>query len=226
MTTLLTFRTQLRTELQDPGPTFVWSDAQLNGYINDGLNQLSIDLPPLKLKTQAAVNGQRDYTLAFASDPVGPRGIHSVEYPVGFVKPQGDTSLQYFGAVGAASSTYFNAYDQCWELIEQAGDSQILRFRYNLTDTQNMLIKYWSIYTLPTGDAAVLDVSVFDEVALKWFSCGRALAWLDEVRGKRSGQSVAGNRGSQGYYQRLYNSAIQARKTAAGVKTAFLTPNV
>jgi hypothetical protein len=222
MTTLGSFRAAVRVELQDPGPTFVWSDAQLNGYVNDGLNQLSIDLPPLKLKTLAAVVNQRDYILSFATDPVGPRGIHSVEYPVGFVKPQGDTSNQYYGAMGASGSTYQNAYDQCWELIEQAGDSQILRFRYNLTDTQNMLIKYWSIYTLPTGDASVLDVSVFDEVALKWFSCWRALAWLDEVRGKRSGQSVAGNRGSQGYYQRLYNGAIQARKTAAGVKTGRL----
>jgi hypothetical protein len=64
MATRLQFLTGIRTELQDIGPVnFVWSDAVLQGYLNDGLYQLAIDLAPVKEISIAAVVGQRVYWL-------------------------------------------------------------------------------------------------------------------------------------------------------------------
>lgn len=214
MTTRAQFRQTVRDELADPGPTYVWGDSLLNGFINEAIGQLSVDWPLIKFWSTAGVVGQRDYTIP-AAQLVGPRGIHSVEYPAGFLLPQGDTSAQYEGVVN--SSPPQQTYEQRWEFIRSAGDSQKLRFRYNLADTQTIQVQFYGVYTSLAADTDVLDVSGLDEAALKWATCYRAMAWLDEVRGKRSGQSVAGNRGSQGYYQRLYNQAIAARKTAKGV---------
>jgi hypothetical protein len=207
--------------LQDIGPVnFVWSDAVLQGYLNDGLYQLAIDLAPVKEISIAAVVGQRDYVIAPGTLALGPGGIIGVQFPVGYVIPEGNTGPQYEGASYSGSSN-FQAFDQCWELLPGAGDVNTLRFRYGLAQTGNIVVRAFTTYTLPTGDASVLDVNAFDEVALKWAVCGRAMAWLEEVRGKRQGGAVAGNRGTQwvpgSYYRRLYEAAIVARKRAKGV---------
>lgn len=219
MTTRLGFLTGIRTELQDPGPTnFVWSDAVLQSYLNDGLYQLAIDLAPVKEVSLAAVVGQRDYIIAPGTLALGPGGISNVQFPPGYVIPEGPTGPQYVGASYLASST-FQAFDQCWELISGAGDVNTLRFRYGLTQAQagNIVVRAFTTYTLPTTDGSVLDLNVFDEVALKWVVCARAMAWLEEVRGKRAGGNVPGNRGPSGYYKRLYDAAIAARKRAKGI---------
>ena len=222
MTTRAQFRQAVRDELADPGPVYVWADSLLNGFINEAIGQLSVDWPLIRFWSTAGVVGQRDYTIP-ATQPVGPRGIHSVEYPAGFLLAQGDTSAQYEGVVN--SNPPQQTYDQRWEFIRQAGDSQELRFRYNLADTQPIQVQFYGIYTTLAADTDVLDVGGFDEEALKWATCYRAMAWLDEMRGKRGGQtgySVAGNRGGQGYYQQLYNQAIAARKTAKGIGVSRL----
>jgi hypothetical protein len=217
MTTRAGFLSGVRTELQDPGPVnYVWPDGLLQAFLNDGLNQLTLDLAPVKEGTLAAVVGQRDYVISTGTLALGPGGLIEVQFPVGVVVPEGPTGPQYVGATYLAASN-FQAFEQCWELIAGAGDVNTLRFRYGLEQTTNIVIRAYTTYTLPASDSAVLDVNVSDEVALKWAVCTRAMAWLEETRGKRQGGNVPGNRGASGYYKRLYDGAIQARKRARGV---------
>lgn len=217
MTTRTDFLSGVRLELQDTGPTnYVWSDALLQAFLRDGLNQLSLDLPPVKEITVAAVVGQRDYPIAPGSLALGAGGILEVQFPAGVVIPRGATGPQFAGATWLAS-TNFQAFDQRWEVIAGAGDSNILRFRYALTQSGNIGVKAVTVYTMPGTDAATLDVNAQDEIVLKWAVCGRAMGWLEETRGKRQGGNVPGFRGASGYYKRAYEAAIGSRKQARGI---------
>lgn len=217
MTTRVDFLSGIRLELQDPGPTnYVWSDALLQAFLRDGLNQLSLDLPPTKEISLAAAIGQRDYTIAPGTLALGAGGILEVQFPVGIVVPRGATGPQFVGAT-ALASTNFQAFEQRWELLAGAGDSNVLRFRYALTQTGSITVKALTVYTVPASDAAALDVNVQDEVALKWAVCVRAMNWLEETRGKRQGGTVPGFRGASGYYKRMYEAAISGRKKARGI---------
>ncbi len=225
MTTRASFLSGVRMELQDPGPVnYVWPDGLLQTFLSDGLNQLGLDLPPVKEVTLAAVVGQRDYVIGPGTLALGPGGITEVQFPVGVVVPKGATGPQYGGATYLVSSN-FQAFDQCWELMASAGDVNALRFRYSLTQTGNIVVRAFSTYTLPLSDSAVLDVNVLNEVPLKWAVCARALDWLEEVRGKRQGGNVPGKRGASGYYKRLYEAAIQDRKKARGVLSSKVVVN-
>jgi hypothetical protein len=216
MTTRANLRIAIREELADPGPAYVWTDGLLNGFINEAIGQLSIDLAPREELTLAAVVGQRDYIITTATLLIGPGGIKSVQFPAGYRLEAGDTDRQYEG------SSSDRPFPQCWEFIRTPGGGQTLRFRYPLAQAATILIRAQGSYTQPATDSDNLDVTLYDEVLLKWLACYRAYAWLDETRGKRSGVSVAGNRGSQGYYLRLYNSALTARQRAARVHSAVL----
>ncbi len=234
MTTRLQFLAGVRAELGDNGPNFVWPDSLLQSFLSDALNQLSIDWAPVRELSLVAVNNQRDYALDPVANPVGPAGVISVQYPAGFVVWPGDSSAQYvqmFPTITNGST--WQPFDQRWEYIAGVGTvAQLLRFRYPLVVVQpaTVIVRYWSVYTPPVSDSALLDVAISDEVALKWASCARAMEWLDEQRGKRSAQAagpvnaaqavVAGARRTQSYYQRLYNSAIIARNRAYGVQSS------
>lgn len=217
MTTRATFLSGVRTELQDPGPVnYVWPDTLLQAFLVDSLNQLSLDLPPVKEITLAAVAGQRDYVIAPGTLALGQGGLTEVQFPVGVVVPEGSTGPQYVGATALASSD-FQAFDQRWELLAGAGDVNTLRFRYALAQTGNIVVRAFGVYTLPASDGATLDVNALNETALKWAVCARALGWLEETRGKRQGGVVPGFRGSTGYHRRLYEAAIHDRKRARGI---------
>jgi hypothetical protein len=219
MTTRADFLSGVRLELQDPGPAnYVWSDALLQAFLRDGLNRLSLDLPPLKEITLAAVPGQRDYPVLPGTLALGAGGLEEVQFPAGVVVPPGATGPQYGGATYLVSSN-FQAFEQRWELITGAGDSNILRFRYALTQTGNIVIRAFTVYTMPASDAAALDVNGQDEVALKWAVCRQALGWLEENRGKRQGGSLAEGLRVSGYFQQLYEAAISGRKRARGISS-------
>lgn len=217
MTTRLEFLNGVRLELQDPGPVnFVWSDALLQVFLGEGLSQLALDLPPVQEISLASVVGQRDYVIAPGTLLLGPGGIIEIQFPAGIVIPQGATGPQYAGVIYQTSSSY-QAFEQCWEHIPKAGDVNILRFRYGLAQAGNILVKAYTTYSVPVSDSAVLTVNVFNEIALKWAVCARALGWLEETRGKRQGAGLPGTLAASGYYKRLYETAIQARKRARGV---------
>jgi hypothetical protein len=185
------------------------------------INQLALDLPPQKEFTLAAVVGQRDYTIPTATCYVGQAGLISVQFPAGYVVKQGSTDPQ-IGVESYAGTSYFG---QRWEYIERPGDVQVLRFRNALTQTGNITVRAWSVYSQPAADSDVLDVSVLDEICLTWRVCYLAHKWLDEKRGKVSGQSVAGFRGSQGEYNRLYLQALAARRRGGGIRSSEVVLN-
>ncbi|MBN9387848.1 MAG: hypothetical protein J0I20_07360 [Chloroflexi bacterium] len=225
MTTRADFLSGVRVELQDPGPTnYTWSDALLQAILKDGLAQLALDLPPLKEIILAAVVGQRDYILLPGTLALGSGGIAEVQFPVGFVVPEGKTGPQYAGATYLAASD-FQPFEQRWELIAGAGDSNILRFRYALAQTGNIIVRAFTVYTAPANDAATLDVNGRDEVALKWAVCARALNWLEETRGKRQGSRVVEGQSPGDYYTRLYEAAIRARRKARGIVSGKVVVN-
>ena len=217
MTTRAEFLSGVRLELQDPGPAnYVWPDALLQAFLKDSLNVLSLDLPPIKEITLAAAAGQRDYPLSPGTLVLGAGGIVEVQFPAGVVVPRGDTGPQYAGAAYLVSSN-FQAFDQCWDLPAGAGDSSVLRFRYGPAQAGSILVRAFSVYTLPSSDAAALDVNGPDETALKWAVCARALGWLEETQGKRQGGRLAEGPRLSGYFEALYGAAILSRKRARGV---------
>jgi hypothetical protein len=225
MTTRADFLSGVRLELQDPGPTtYIWSDGLLQAFLKDGLAQLALDLPPLKELTLAAVVGQRDYTLAPGLVALGEGGLAEVQFPAGVVVPGGKTGPQSEGAVYLAASD-FQAFEQRWELMAGAGDSNILRFRYALAQSGNIVVRAFTVYTVPANDAATLDVNGRDEVALKWAVCGRAMAWLEEMRGNRQGGRVGDAQSPSEYYTRLYEAAIRARRKARGIVSSKVVVN-
>lgn len=221
MTTRAQIITTIRTELDDGSGSPLWSAAQLNQFLGDAINQFSLDVTPQKEFTIAAVVGQRDYTIPTATCWVGPGGLISVQFPAGYVIKQGDTNAQ----IDVSSYTGSGFYGQRWEYIERPNDVQVLRFRNTLTQTGNITVRAWSSYALPAADSDVLEVSQTDEICLKWRVCYLAFKWLEERRGKVSGQSVPGFRGSQGEYARLYRDALAARRRAAGIKSSQVVVN-
>lgn len=219
MTTRADFLSGVRLELQDPGPaSYVWPDALLQAFLKDGLARLSLDLPPLKEVTLAAVVGQRDYPLDPGTLALGAGGIVEVQFPAGVVVAEGKTGPQYSGAAYLAGGD-FQAFEQRWELLAGAGESNILRFRYPLAQAGAIVVRAFTVYTVPASDAAELDVNGRDEAALKWAVCARALGWLEETRGKRQGNRVEAARSPGGYYAALYEATIGARRKAGGVSS-------
>ncbi|HEX2909382.1 MAG TPA: hypothetical protein VH186_01145 [Chloroflexia bacterium] len=214
------FLSKVRTELGDTDATApVWSADLLAQFLEDGLFQLGIDLPPLKEYSLPAVVGQRDYVLDPAELVVGPGGVLKVEVDGVEVSP-GESYSLYPTSLFCYSGLPF---DNRWEFFRLGGQpsgQQMLRFRYALSRAGTITVRAYSVYSLPASDGeAFSDLTAADEQLLKWLVCWRAYAWLDEQKGKRSGQSVAGSRGSQGYYQRLYNTALASRQRAEGVKS-------
>ncbi len=222
MTTRAQFRDMVRTELGDTGTSPVWSDGLLNGFINEALGELSLDWPITGLHSIAAVVGQQDYVIVWPTGGLpGPQGIYRVEYPAGIVVGPGDTSQQFENGLNTGQP-----FEQCREVLVEAFDSWRLRFRYPLAESGFINLQYHKLYTLPGSDSTGLEVSGLAEVALKWNSCYRAYSWLDGQRGKRSGEGIAGNQGSSGYYRQKYLAIIAARKRAAGVGISNLKSKI
>ncbi|MEW5797347.1 MAG: hypothetical protein AB1772_13460, partial [Candidatus Zixiibacteriota bacterium] len=83
MTTLSTIRTRCRNLLGDTAGT-EFTDAQVNAWINDALQDLSNHFPQVKTKVFTTVADQRKYN--WESDL--PIAILSVEYPTGEDPPE------------------------------------------------------------------------------------------------------------------------------------------
>ncbi len=218
MTTRAQFVAAVRQELQDAGPSYLWADGLLQGYVNDGLNALSLDLPPTKEFTLAAVAGQRDYVIGLATCVISPRGVRWVQFPAGKIVLQGDTSQQSDGFFLSGSGQPF---EQCYELIEGLGDTQTLRFRYGLTQSGTILVRAYTTYALPVADSSNLDLSVSDEIVLRWAVCRMATLWLEQNRAKGAGTPPG--RRSSAEYERLYQMALTSRRAALGIKSSVVT---
>jgi hypothetical protein len=78
MATLADLRTACRNTIADAALFF--SDAQLDGFINRAIAEISISFPRLKIYTASAVVGQKVYDL-----PTDFRSVVTVEYPPSLV---------------------------------------------------------------------------------------------------------------------------------------------
>lgn len=221
MTTRAQLITKIRTELDDSSGSPLWSAALLNQFLENAINQFSLDFPPHKEFTIAAVIGQRDYTIPIATCLISEGGIISVQFPAGYVIKQGNTDPQ-------VSNTNYSgtvSYAQRWEYIERPSDVQVLRFRNALTQTGNITVRAYSSYLQPAADTDVLDLSTTDETAIKWLVCSYSARWLEDKRGKMSGTTVPGFRGTSGDFSRMYNQALAARRRAGGIKSGQVVTN-
>ncbi|NWJ95063.1 MAG: hypothetical protein HXX20_04705 [Chloroflexi bacterium] len=234
MSTRVDLRTRLRAELNDVvvSGSSLWSDTLLNGWLDEALNQLSVDFPPLVRIILEAVPGQREYSLAayLAQAPLLPGTVRSVESPAGQKLPRGEVCDRLVGPdehVGTpyGTDTHPRIYRNCWELEPWAVTNPVLVFRYppvaigGRTD-QAIVLWVMGAYTSPLPlDSTVLDVAAYDEILLVYYVCGRAVAWLAEQRGKRGDAGAGRNRtDNAGYYERMYQDGIKLRKRLRGIK--------
>ncbi len=221
MTTRLEIKGRVRNELNDLGPNFVWADYLVYQWLDEALDQLSLDLPTRQQITIPLAGAQRNYQLStiLGAAPVGPGGVVSLEFPPGNLMPRGNALQTNNGLVSESGAQPFA---NCWDVIELPGGAgygglEIL-FRYPPWTAANqyayLLIE--TIYTHPTADVTLLTVANFDEPLLVWYICERALSWLAEQRGKRGAGS--GRSAGPGYYSQRYELGVRARKKARGIR--------
>ena len=242
MTTRSDLRARIRVELNDPlvSGSSVWPDTLLNGWLDEALNQLSVDFPPLVRLVLVAVAGQREYSLAayLTQAPLLPGTVRSVECPAGQRLPRGEVRDRLVGpdaAVGTpyGTDTHSQIYRNCWELEPWLVTNPVLVFRYPPVavggrSDQSIVLWVAGAYLSPLPlDSTVLDVAAYDEILLVYYVCGRAVSWLALQRGKR-GDAVAGRNRTDNavYYERMYESGIKLRKQAKGIKSGVLQSNL
>jgi hypothetical protein len=245
MSTRADLRARIRAELNDTSVTTpLYSDALLNGWLNDGLGQLSLDLPQLVNNSALVQPGARVIALNSFSIAAFGGGIRTLEFPAGRPIPRGDTSYRTEDstAAGWPSPTgvenYRQIYPQCWDFQnipypDGLGGTPItpcLVFRYALLDPafsgafQYANIWYWSNYLPLTDDITPATVLVYDEPLLTYYVAGRAISWLAEQRGKRGDSGSVANRSNATYYERLYLNGLKIRKQAKGVQSNVVHP--
>jgi hypothetical protein len=227
----MTYRTDIlsrvRAELNDNGGSQVWSDALVYSWLNEALNQVSLDLPRAGYTASYLIPGQREYPLSGLGVSVA-LGLQIVEAPRGYRIARGDVHSRQDGAnrfqqqnTILASDQATRIYDNVYELYEFAADQPYLVFRYApvpLGGASDLLYALWYqiSYANPPDDVTPLDVDSFNEVMLVWYICGRALSWLAEQRGKRGDIKQTA---TTGYYQKLYARGLEQR-TKRTVRTA------
>ncbi len=222
MTLRTDIASRVRTELNDTSGSPVWTTAQLNQWLADGLYRLALDIPPYKNLAITLVNGTRDYNLPV--NGVSPKGVRSVEYPPGYKIPPGDTS-DYTDLTVFNSTTTGQAYKQAWELVWTSPAQGVLRFRYAPTlvagyATAN--VWYYGLYLIPPDDLTNLDLNLYDESLLVFYVCERALTWLAEQKNKRG---TPGANPSGSYYKNLYAEFMMARKRERGIYFGMVNLN-
>lgn len=234
MTTRLTVRSRVRVELADPGPSYVWSDALLNQWVIEAIEQLSLDLPKPVQITTAALPGVKEYSLAdyVTVADLEPGNVESVECPHGKRWPRGnvrdfvsgidDNPTALYG-----SDSHTQIYPNCWNIEQLASTNPALVWRYPPVPAggpSNQQIVIWvkGFYSTPPDDVYTLDIQPGDENLLVWYICGRAVSWLAEQRGKRGDQAGAKGRSNAGYYERLYSNALAKRRRSRGIQSSVV----
>jgi hypothetical protein len=171
MTTRLQLRDRIRSELGDTVTTYLWTDVQLNEWINGAVAEWARVLPPQRLATVATVSGTRTYTLTNRH-----QGIIAVYYGLSTDPPRLNETL--------------------WSTLNNGGVQQLI-LSYDPGVSQ-LTINYLGFYALPTLDSEVLEVGQSGEQALIYWVCWHALNWLAAQREKRG---VKGGTAEKDYLQ-------------------------
>jgi hypothetical protein len=238
MTTRLDIRTSVRRELNDISVSApLYSDVLLNGWFDEGITQLSIDLPVLK---QVILGIAADCRILPLTPSVGvgtisAAGVRSVEAPPGHKLARGDTGYRTNAETTTnlytptGTENYPHVFNNVWDFQIIPVDNPLVPgatiispavvFRYAPFPTgtvgeYQVIVWYWTGYTPVGGDGLSLDISPYDEMLLLYFICGRAISWLAEQRGKRNDSLSMQNRDNASYYERLYAAGIKLRQDA------------
>lgn len=140
--TLATFRDTLRWNLKD---ATIWRDSMLNGWTKDAIRDYSNYFPletSLKIDCTAAT---REYSLSTAGEVLG---IVSVEYPDGETPPR---FLQRL------AEPHPNFWDGAYYDIRQ-GSTQYLVIGESPAATEDIILRYLTLHTIPTSDSSTLTI--------------------------------------------------------------------
>jgi hypothetical protein len=156
MTTLGQIRAKVRSELGDGTVPYAWSDGQLNEWLNQGLGDLAVYVPPERSFLQSSVAGTKDYALPLAAQLVvevrlGGRAIDPARWRVAF-----------------------NGTVQTLKLLDDPG-----------AGSSNLQVFYLGFYATLVSDSDVLDLEGVVEPGLVSFVCWKACVWLGGQREKR-----------------------------------------
>ena len=182
MTTRADLRSRVRAELNDAGGTTLWSDANLNAWLAEGIRAWSIDVPAQRVSTLTSVKDQPNYGL-----PGDLLAVRRVEHPTGIYRAPvpfvgGDRSGELpelvdgeRGLVAPGTPTYDVYQGVLWLDPAPAAAGE------------NIVVRYAGLYTVPSSDATVLDLPSQDEDPVVWYAVSRALRWIavDEAKRQR-----------------------------------------
>ena len=185
MTTRSALRDRIRSELGDTVVTYLWSDAQLNEWINAALEDWSQVVPPVVTTAQTTIAGTKTYTLANRH-----QGIMAV----------------FANAVAPGNMVY----DALWTVVN-IGSVQNIEFVFDPGGT-TYYIRYLGFYTALSTDGSVLDCSVSSEQALIYWVCWHASNWLGAQREKRGVKPATAERDYQKLYN-AERKSLQKAKT-------------
>jgi hypothetical protein len=178
MATRAELRARCRTELGDPAAAPVWSDDQLNQWIEEAIRDELTFITPLVQQTSiAAVADQRGYAL-----PAGCRRVAAVEHPPGVAIEPADDVPGYTAAGDLPDS----GYRQAWRHDRTAGR---LVLRNPPTAGEEIVVRYLAAREPIADDVSAQPVEAGDLQIVALLACRRA--WdqrrLEEAkRGRRA----------------------------------------
>jgi|GEM_PF-6316299 len=156
MTTLGQIRGKVRAELGDSAVPYAWGDSQLNEWLNQGLLDLAVYVPPERSVLLSTTAGLKDYVVAVATQVV--------------------TEVRLGGQVvdPARWRVAWNGTTQTLKLLDDPG-----------AGSSNLQVFYLGFYAALVSDTDVLDLEVVVEPALVSFVGWKGCVWLGAQREKR-----------------------------------------
>jgi len=148
MTSLLNLRTFVRTELNEP-TAGLWTDALLNGFINQALNELSSRVPPERTQLISTTAGVMSYSLAAPMQRVVQVFVNGAEL---------DQSR--------------------WAVVNAGAIQTVVLGNDPGTLVSGLKVVGAGFYAALVADGDVTDLALILETALLYFSCYRAILWL------------------------------------------------
>ena len=178
MTTRADLRSRVRAELNDAGAAQLWTDADLNRWLAEGVRAWSYDWPAERSTTLATAKGQPNYGL-----PGDLITVRRVEHPTGIYRApvpfaSGDVApearlLDLGCGVNPAELIYDVYNGVLW--LSPAPDAA----------GESITVRYDGLWIVPSSDVTVLDLVSQDEDPVVWVACASALRWIGTDEAKR-----------------------------------------
>ncbi len=199
MTTRAAFREDLRLQLSDRS---LWRDSMLNQWIDDAINEYSINYPTQTTVTFDGTGSTRTFTFTNAPNVLN---IARVEYPVGKTPPV-FINQRAQGAPDFYSGPFY-------DVIGNPITAIILG--QTPTAAEDVKVTYQTVYTLPTLDSSTLTVPDYDLELLRLYVVWKAVSHLElsaDVVPERKAALVASLGLNAVRAERLYRNRLRDTK--------------